>query len=115
MRSIAIAVTLLALAPLATAALPANAPVVAAGFSFVSPALVVPAGTTVEFVGAALPHTVTSAADLNAAAAGNANGAYRIDLPMGASGTHTFGTPGTYAYFCELHYRLGMVGTIVVV
>lgn len=115
MRPVLVATVLLFLAPLATAALPAPVPVAAAGFSFVSPALVVPTGTTIAFVGAALPHTVTSAADANAAAAGTADGRYRIDLPMGTTGTHTFTQPGTYAYFCELHYRLGMVGAVVVV
>ena len=115
MRPVIVLAALIALVPLATAALPAPVPVVAAGFSFASPALVVPAGTTVEFIGAALPHTATSAADLNAAAGGVGNGAFDIDLPMGARGTVTFDTAGTYAYFCELHYRLGMVGTVVVV
>lgn len=110
----ALVLAALLLAPLASAALPAPVPVAAAGFSFASPALVVPVGTTVQWIGELLPHTVTSAADPAAAVAGAADGAFRADLPMGSSATRTFSEAGTFAYFCELHYRFGMVGTIVV-
>lgn len=115
MRPLVVALALLLLAPLAAAALPANVPVVAAGFSFASPALVVPRGTTVEWEGALLPHTVTSAASANGALQGQSDGRFRGDLPMGSSYVRTFHAAGTYEYFCELHVRLGMVGTIVVV
>lgn len=113
MRTILI-VALIALVPLASAALPAPAPVVAAGFNFLSPVLVVPAGTTVQWTSAALPHTVTSAADLSAAIGGDADGAYRLNIPTG-SASLTFGAPGEYAYFCEFHVAFGMVGVIEVV
>lgn len=101
--------------PLASAALPAPVPVAAAGFSFLSPALVVPAGSTVEWTGAALPHTVTSAASLDDARAGIADGAFDADLPMGAAYARTFASTGDQAYFCRLHYRVGMIGQISVV
>ena len=113
----------LMLTPLASAVVPAPVPVAAAGFNFVSPALVVPAGTTVMWVGAALPHTVTTAADLNAALAGAGNDETNSDadpdtfhaaFSTGETFSHTFDTPGTYTYHCEIHFRLGMVGTIVV-
>ncbi|HET6403807.1 MAG TPA: plastocyanin/azurin family copper-binding protein [Candidatus Thermoplasmatota archaeon] len=122
MRPALLLAVLLAL-PAATA-LPAAVPVLAAGQSFASPALVVPAGTTVEWVGVALPHSVTTASDVAAAAAGRANDranadadpdTFHMDLPQGARASHTFTTPGTYAYFCELHVRLGMVGVVTVV
>ena len=106
-------VALLAL-PLAAAALPASVPVAAAGFSFASPVLVVPVGTTVEWISAALPHTATSAASPTHALGGVPDGRFHEDLPMLASGAHTFTQAGTYDYFCALHFRFGMVGQIVV-
>ena len=99
-------------------------PVAAAGFSFASPVLVVPAGSTVEWQGVALPHTVTTAASLDDARAGRANDRLNADadadtfhqaLPQGGVVRHAFEEPGTYAYFCELHRGLGMVGQVVVV
>ena len=36
------------------------------------------------------------------------------NLNPGQSFSHTFTTPGTYAYHCTYHVSLGMVGTIVV-
>lgn len=99
-------------------------PVAAAGFGFTPAALVVPLGTTVEWTALALPHTVTTAASLDDARAGRANDAANADedtdtfhapLPMGAERAHTFSKAGTFAYFCQLHHRSGMVGTIVVV
>ncbi|HWH08792.1 MAG TPA: plastocyanin/azurin family copper-binding protein [Candidatus Thermoplasmatota archaeon] len=98
-------------------------PVLAAGFSFAPPLLVVPAGTTVEWQGAALPHTVTTAATLDDARAGRANDRANADgdpdtfhraLPQGGVVRHAFAAPGTYAYYCELHRGLGMVGEVVV-
>lgn len=111
---IALVLTLLALVPVAAATLPTPVPVAAVGFSFASPALVVPAGTTVEWIGAALPHTVTSSADLSAAIAGVPDGALDADLPMGTRVSATFAESGQFSYFCRVHVRAGMVGTIVV-
>lgn len=122
MRFAVLFATLL-LAPLAAAALPGTVPVLAAGNSFTPPVLVIPAGTTVEWQGVALPHTVTTAADLLAARDGRENDGANSDadpdtfnhgLLMGGTVSHTFNEAGTFAYFCDLHYRLGMVGTIVV-
>ena len=99
-------------------------PVAAAGFSFASPVLVVPAGATVEWRGVALPHTVTTAATPEDALDGRPNDRLNADgdvdsfhrgLPQGGVVRHTFAEPGTYAYYCELHYALGMVGEVVVV
>lgn len=104
----------LLLVPLSATALPASVPVAAAGFSFTPPVLVVPAGTTVDWIAAALPHTATSAASPSAALAGTPDGRFHLNLPMLSTGSQTFTEPGTYDYFCALHSRFGMVGTIVV-
>lgn len=113
MKTVLLLAALLIL-PLASAALPAPVPVVAAGNAFLAPVLVVPAGSTVQWVGAALPHTVTSAASLDDALAGVADGAYRGDLPMTGTFSRTFADTGDHVYFCELHFRIGMVGQITV-
>ena len=70
--------------------------------------LTVPVGTTVVWKSEGHhEHTVT--AD---------NGAFRSDdLHMDAQFTHTFATPGTFAYHCKYHGAaggVGMAGTIVV-
>lgn len=102
----------------------ATVPVAAAGFSFASPVLVVPAGTTVEWQGVLLPHTVTTSATLLDAYEGRADDPWNEDadpdtfhanLGQGDLVQHRFDVPGTYAYFCALHARLGMVGVVVVV
>lgn len=122
---LAVATALLAvLAVPVEAAAPAPAQVIAAGFSFAPAVLVIPLGTAVEFRGMALPHTVTTAADLEAAMDGSGNDETNLgdedpdtfsrSLPMGGVLRHTFAKPGTYSYHCELHAALGMVGTIVV-
>jgi plastocyanin len=36
------------------------------------------------------------------------------DIPGGETYEHTFGTPGTYEYFCIPHESAGMVGTVEV-
>lgn len=99
-------------------------PVLAAGFTFVSPVVIVPAGSTVEWQGVLLPHTVTTSDDLQDALGGvpndpdNADGdPDTFDLPLGQGSVaqHTFEDPGVYPYFCALHRQLGMVGAVVVV
>lgn len=115
-----ILLALLLVVPLASAALPAPVPVVASGFHFLPPALVIPAGTTVSWINGALPHTVTTSDDVVKAATGVANDRANSDgnpdtfhgiPPM----SHRFDNPGTFSYFCELHFRLGMIGTVTVV
>ena len=122
--------TVLALAVAAGLAAPAVAavgippvPVIAAGFHFISPILVVPVGTTVEWRGEALPHTVTTSDSLEDALAGRANDRLNHDgqpdtfhknLPVGVDVQHTYDAPGSFAYFCEVHRALGMVGLVEV-
>lgn len=123
MKLLAAAAALVLILLLQPAAGSATVPVAAVGFSFAPAALVVPAGTSIEWRAVALPHTVTTAASLEDARAGRANDAGNADgepdtfhapLPMGATSAHAFLEAGTFAYFCQLHYRSGMVGTIIV-
>jgi polyvinyl alcohol dehydrogenase (cytochrome) len=95
-----------------------NVPVLAAATLFVSPVLVIPAGTTVEWQNAfgSLPHTVTSAASLPDALGGKGDGRFRFPLPVGGpNATYTFNDAGVFPYFCEFHFAMGMVGTVIVV
>jgi len=119
---LALVATLL-LAPTVPAAV-GPAPVEAAGFSFTPALLIVPAGTTIQWDGVLFPHTVTTAASLSNATNGIANDHNNSDedpdtfaalLPEGTSLSYAFTTPGDYAYYCELHRSLGMVGQVRVV
>ena len=102
-------------APLATP-LPAAAPPVAgtppadqtaaaaiAQFAFQPPTLDVPVGTTVTWTNQdPAPHTVTAA-----------DGSFASEiLDAGATFGFTFGTPGTFAYTCQVHPS--MEGTVTV-
>ena len=63
-------------------------------FAFVPASLTVSAGTSVTFVNDdAEPHTATALDKTFDSEAIDTNGHW----------THTFTTPGSYAYFCELH------------
>ena len=103
---------------------PAAVPVEAVGFSFVSPVVVVPAGTAVEWNGRLLPHTVTTSDGILEAVQGTPNDLANADgdpdtfnqfLPQGGVYRHTFEEPGIYPYYCALHRSFGMVGAVVVV
>lgn len=64
--------------------------------------LEVKAGTTIEWVNKdSVDHTVTFE-----------NGDFDVNMPMGATATHTFTEPGTFRYFCQ--YHPGMQGSIIV-
>jgi plastocyanin len=76
------------------------------------------AGDTVQWVWQGGGHTVTSGAP------GVADGAFCSPFdtgcgttPTSAAGTtyqHAFAAPGTYPYFCRIHFQSGMTGTVVV-
>jgi plastocyanin len=75
--------------------------------SFSSPNLSISVGTAVRWVNAgAMLHTVTPDGHSEWTAANLA--------PGGTPFSHTFNTPGTYAYYCEPHLANGMTGTITV-
>ena len=86
------------------------APAVAAGvsivdFSFSPKTVTIQAGESVSWSNnGKSPHTVT--ADGGSFDSGNLN--------PGQGYAHTFSTPGTYAYHCQYHQQLGMVGTVIV-
>ena len=113
----------LALAPAPAHAASVNVPVTAAGFSFITPVVVVPVGSTVTWTSQLLPHTVTTddggANSLTGVAndPSNSDGnpdTWNAGLPQGGSFSHTFATGGVFSYHCELHHTLGMIGVVVV-
>lgn len=123
MRLLAVLALALLAAPAAAAVGLPPVPVIAAGFNFVSPVVVVPVGTTIEWRGEALPHTVTTSGTLGDAASGRANDpsnsdgdrdTFRQSLPVGIDVRHTYDTPGSFPYFCEFHRAFGMIGVIEV-
>ena len=70
------------------------------GKSFVSPELVVPAGTTVTWVNLdAEDHTVVAWVD----------SFYSPVISNGQTWSLTFDTPGRYAYLCDLHANMEAV------
>lgn len=95
------------------------------GLQFIPEVLTVPAGTTVQWIGNAFEHTVTSSATMEDALGGNHNKCPArssescsnvFDEPLDRFKTveYTFEEPGHYPYFCRPHYPVGMVGRIVV-
>ena len=75
--------------------------------TFSQSSLTIAAGTAVRWVNSgAMLHTVTpdGHSEWSAASLGTTGDRF----------THTFNTPGTYAYYCEPHQGQGMTGTIVV-
>jgi len=94
---LAIGVVVLSAAPALAAS------VSAVDFKFVPKTITISAGTTVTWSNnGQSAHTVTGAT-FNS---GNLN--------PGQSFSHTFTAAGTYAYHCQYHVQLGMVGTVIV-
>lgn len=101
----------------------ATAPVAAVGQSFLPQAVVVPTGTTLEWTGGPLPHTVTSSTSVCTSATeehcenndGEAGSFDGLVTGVGDTYQHTFEEPGVYPYFCRFHYPLGMTGLVVAV
>jgi plastocyanin len=86
------------------AAAPAAANVTIDNFSFAPATLTVKAGATVTWTNKDdMPHTVVSTDKSFASRA----------LDTGEAFTYTFGSPGTFDYFCSIHPR--MTGRVVVV
>ena len=114
--------------PAATAAGDAASPAVAsaavrvASIAFQPASLTVPVGTTVTWTNedANVRHTATSGSVGTSGVPGvsegepdEPDGVFDVDLPdAGATGSHTFDEPGTYAYFCDVHPS--MTGEVVV-
>lgn len=88
--------------------------------------LVIEAGTEVSFVNKGrnehniLPDAVANDAELEELLATDASatswGVASTDLPPGATFTHVFLEPGTYAYYCSIHgvAGKGMYGVVIV-
>ena len=77
------------------------------------------AGDTVHWVWGSTGHTVTSGTPPNADnqfCSPNNTGCSTINTSSaGATYDHQFLVPGTYQYFCQIHWPFGMTGTINVV
>jgi plastocyanin len=104
------------------AALPAEATnVLAAGFSFLPPIVSVRLGEPVTWEGLQGTHTVTTSPSFMEATRGQGDDPENADLdpdtfhkalPQGVTLSHTFESPGSYPYYCVIHYRSGMVGQV---
>ena len=88
---------------------------------FVPAAITVKKGTTVTWknAGQTMPHNVVTDPNLaiDKAHAKVPTGAQPFTSPMltpGQSWQHTFDVVGEYAYFCQPHEALGMLGTVTV-
>jgi len=88
------------------------------GFTFAPSSLTIQAGDTVRWVWSSGGHSVVSGSD------GNADGRFCspsntgcTNPPLSDSGAtydHTFAQPGTFPYYCSVHFSIGMTGTITV-
>jgi plastocyanin len=80
------------------------------GFTFEPDSVTINAGDTVQWDWAGGTHTVTSGDPGTCAPSAG------FDSGIQSSGTfsHTFPTPGTYTYICELHCGTGMTGQVIV-
>jgi plastocyanin len=141
MRPVLAPCLLLALVVLAiphAPALPAGPVVVAAEFQYAPQVVIVPLGTPVTFLNPSVPgvsavHTWTTAASLDAAFNNQpgdladtncqADGepgedadpdTCSLPMPPGASHEHTYQQPGTYVYYCMVHYTRKMAGLVQV-
>lgn len=87
--------------------LPVPVPVLIAGYSFVSPVVVVPAGTTVLWQDApdGIQHSVTS---------DGGTPAYSGPMEDGKSYSYPFTQPGIFQYYCGVHGSTIQPGVVIV-
>ena len=82
-------------------------------FSFSPNNLTINVGETVQWVNQSGTHNVNgSVQSYPANPVGFSSGS---PIPAPWTFSHTFNTPGTYQYHCDLHFAMGMTGTITVV
>jgi plastocyanin len=109
-QGVAATATSAATAPAATATSSAPQPrkvtIQLGDASYIPNELTIRAGDTVEWLwGGGIPHSVTSRGGFPSDPAGiKASGSYAF----------TFGTPGVYQFFCQVHEASGMTGQITV-
>ena len=108
-RRVLPAVLAMSFALVVSGALPASAAshsVGATNYRFTPATLTITVGDTVTWTNQTsdTPHTTTA----------NGGAWDSGTLNPGQTFSHTFTTPGTFAYHCQFHQSLGMVGTIVV-
>lgn len=87
-----------------------NGTISLSGSSFSPANATIKAGESVTWVWNGGSHTVTNGTDPNLPET------RLFDEPQKSSGsfTYTFTTPGSYPYFCRVHFTMGMKGTITV-
>ncbi|MBI5303339.1 MAG: LysM peptidoglycan-binding domain-containing protein [Chloroflexi bacterium] len=86
------------LTPTPTTTTGAPAVVIMQNIAFLPPLVTIQRGASVRWENRdSVAHTVTSGTP------GNLTGFFRANLSPGQVFTYTFGTPGTYPYFCEIH------------
>lgn len=73
--------------------------------------ILVAAGQTVTFNGAFDAHPLSPGSTPSLRTAGSANNPVRR-TSTGSTVTVTYPTAGTYPYFCEAHYAVGMTGVV---
>ena len=86
------------------------------GFTFSPASLTIQAGDTVRWVWSSSGHSVVSGSN------GNADNRFCspsntgcADPPLSNSGAtyeHTFAQPGSFPYYCSVHFSIGMTGTV---
>jgi plastocyanin/DNA/RNA endonuclease YhcR with UshA esterase domain len=92
---------------------PPAATVTSSGIAFTAANVTIYAGQTVKWMNVSGAHNVNGSM---ATYPGNAPEFFFSGAPSSAAWTfsHTFNTPGTYNYRCDIHFNSGMVGTVTV-
>ncbi len=88
-------------------------------FVFSPISVTVHVGDDVRWTWGSTGHTVTSGTAPNAdnqfCSPNNLNCGIPMTSSQGATFDHVFLAPGTYPFFCQIHWSFGMTGTVVVV
>lgn len=78
--------------------------------AFVPDEVTIQCGDTIDWVfpDPDFPHTVTSGSN------GHADGRFGSHIMNSGTFSHTFPDPGSFPYYCSLHWQMGMTGTVTV-
>jgi plastocyanin len=84
------------------------------GLVFVPACLKVTAGTMVTFEGDFTMHVLTGGVVANGVATPDPNSPIKQPATSAGSAEFTLSTPGSYPFYCAVHYSLGMYGAVYV-